>query len=204
VRAGEVYENRIQGDRFVVREGNEENGGERLLGDLYIRPGGAVAGKHVHSYITERFEVLAGTVRIHRGGRDEVARAGETVVVPPGTVHDWWNIGGDEAHVLLEVRPGARFELLIQNLYGLANDGRTDARGVPRLLPLSLFAREFRREGEFIHPPRIVQRVLFAAVAPLARARGYKAIDPDYLGPAGKASAAASAASPASVHSSAS
>jgi quercetin dioxygenase-like cupin family protein len=189
VRAGEIYENRIQGDRFVVREGSEDTGGERLVGDLYIRPGGAVAGKHVHAYITERFEVLAGTVRFHKDGRDELARPGQQVEVPPGVVHDWWNVGDDEAHVLVDIRPAERFELMIENLYGLANDGKANARGVPRLLPLALFAREFRREGEFIRPPRAVQRLLFGAAAPLARARGYKAINPDYLGPTGKAGA---------------
>jgi quercetin dioxygenase-like cupin family protein len=190
VRAGEIYENRVQGDRFVVREGSEDTGGERLVGDLYIRPGGAVAGKHVHAYITERFEVVAGTVRFHLDGRDELARPGEQVEVPPGIVHDWWNVGDDEAHVLVDVRPAERFELMVQNLYGLANDGKANARGVPRLLPLALFAREFRREGEFTSPPRAVQRLLFSVLAPLARARGYKAINPAYLGPTGKAAAA--------------
>jgi quercetin dioxygenase-like cupin family protein len=189
VRAGESYENHVQGDRFVVREGSEDTGGERLAGDLYIRPGGAVAGKHVHSYITERFEVVSGTVRFHLDGRDEIARPGELVKVQPGVVHDWWNVGADEAHVRLEIRPAARFELMIQNLFGLANDGKTNRRGVPRLLPLALFAREFRAEGEFIRPPRLVQRVLFAALAPLARARGHTAINPEYHGPDGKASA---------------
>jgi quercetin dioxygenase-like cupin family protein len=187
VRAGEVYENRVQGDRFFVREGGEDTGGERLVGDLYIRPGGAIAGKHVHSYITEWFEVLAGTVGFHVDGRDELARVGEKVEVPPGAVHAWWNGGEDEAHVLVEIRPAERFELMIQNLYGLANDGKSNAKGVPRLLPLALFAREFRLEGEFIRPPRLVQRLVFAVLAPLARARGYRAVNPQYLGPTGKA-----------------
>ncbi len=102
-------------------------------------------------------------------------------------MHDWWNVGDDDAHVLVDIRPAARFELMIQNLYGLANDGKTNARGVPRLLPLALFAREFRSEGEFVRPPRIVQRLLFGALGPLARARGYKPINPEYLGPTGKA-----------------
>lgn len=189
MRSGEAYENRVQGDRAVVREGSDDNGGERLVVDLYVRPGGAVAGKHIHEYITERFEVLAGTVRFHLDGRDEVVGPGQRVEVPPGAVHDWWNVGDDEAHVLVEIEPAARFELMIQNLYGLANDGKTNARGIPKLLPLALFAREFRREGEFIRPPRIVQRVLFAALAPLAHVRGYRAINPEYLGPTGKAAA---------------
>ena len=187
MRAGETYENRVQGDRAVVREGSEDTNGERLVVDLYVRPGGAVAGKHVHSYITERFEVLAGTVRFHLDGRDELAGPGRQVEVPPGVVHDWWNVGEDEAHVVVDIRPAKRFELMIQNLYGLANDGKANQRGVPNLLPLALFAREFRREGEFIRPPRIVQRILFGALALLARARGHKAINPEYVGPTGKA-----------------
>lgn len=86
MRRGEVYENKVQGDRFV---GSEDTGGERrLVGDLYVRPGGAVAGKHLHSYITERFEVLAGTVRFHLDGHDEVAGPGRRVVVEPGVVPD--------------------------------------------------------------------------------------------------------------------
>ena len=194
MRAGEIYENRVQGDRFVVREGGDDTGGERLMGDLYIRSGGAVAAKHVHAYTTERFEVLSGTVRFHVDGREELARPGQQVEVPPGVVHDWWNVGDDEAHVLVDIRPAQRFELMIQNLYGLANDGKTNARGVPRLLPLALFAREFRREGEFVRPPRIVQRILFALLSPLARARGYRAINPAYLGPTGMAAVRRSSA----------
>lgn len=189
MRAGEIYENRVQGDRFVVREGSEDTGGERLTGDLYVRPGGAVAGKHVHAYITERFKVVSGTVRFHLGGRDDIARPGDEVEVPPGVVHAWANAGDEEAHVLVDIRPAERFELMIENLYGLANDGKSNTEGVPRLLPLALFAREFRQEGEFIRPPRVLQHLLFGAIAPLARARGYKAINPEYLGPAGKASA---------------
>jgi quercetin dioxygenase-like cupin family protein len=193
MRTGEVYENRVQGDRFVVDEGGEDTGGERLSGDLYVRPGGAVAGKHVHSYTTERFEVLSGTVRFHVDGSEQIVQPGERIEVPPGVVHDWWNIGDDEAHVRVEILPAERFELMVQNLYGLANDGKSNARGVPKLLPLALFAREFRPEAELISPPRSIQRFLFAALAPLARARGYKAINPEYLGPTGKAAAQATA-----------
>jgi quercetin dioxygenase-like cupin family protein len=77
VKAGEVYENRVQRDRAVVREGSEENDGERLVVELQISPGGGVADKHVHSYLTERFEVLSGTVRLHLDGRDEIAAGRE-------------------------------------------------------------------------------------------------------------------------------
>ncbi len=89
--------------------------------------------------------------------------------------------------MLADIRPAERFELMIQNLYGLANGGKTNAQGRPGLLQLAVFHQEFRREAELVNPPRIVQRILFRALAPLARARGYKAINPEYLGPTGKA-----------------
>jgi quercetin dioxygenase-like cupin family protein len=201
VKAGEVYENRVQRDRAVVREGSAENGGERLVVALQVAPGGGGADKHVHSYLTETFEVLSGTVRLHLDGQDEIAVAdGTRFEARPGTVHGWWNASDTEpASVLVEVTPGERFELMIQTLYGLANDGRTDARGIPRPLPLALFAREFRPEVELVRPPRIVQRILFALVAPLARARGDRAIYPEYLGPDGKAAAVGTHAERSSV-----
>jgi hypothetical protein len=34
-----------------------------------------------------------------------------------------------------------------------------------------------------------IVRIVFSVLAPLARARGYKAINPEYLGPTGKAAA---------------
>jgi hypothetical protein len=83
---------------------------------------------------------------------------------------------------VVEVRPGARFEEMIKNLYGLAQDGKTDAKGMPNLLQAALFAREFEDVLWFTKPPRPVQKVLFAALAPVARFLGYKGSYPEYVG----------------------
>jgi hypothetical protein len=56
-KAGDVYENPVTGERGVARIGTEETGGELLVVDLYIRPGGAVMGEHLHPAIEERFTV---------------------------------------------------------------------------------------------------------------------------------------------------
>jgi hypothetical protein len=47
-KAGHVVENPVTGERGVVRIGTEQTGGELLVVDLYIRPGGAVVGEHLH------------------------------------------------------------------------------------------------------------------------------------------------------------
>jgi hypothetical protein len=47
-KAGAVFENPVTGERGVARIGTDETGGELLVADLYIRPGGAVMGEHLH------------------------------------------------------------------------------------------------------------------------------------------------------------
>lgn len=180
-RAGDVIENPVTGERAVVRVGTEESGGERLVAEVFVRPGGAVAGEHVHPAIEEWFTVLGGQVGFRLDGRESVAELGERLYVPPGMVHDWWNAGPEEARVIVEIMPAARFEVMISNLFGLAQDGKTNEKGMPRLLQAALFAREFEDVLYFATPPRAVQKALFAFLAPIARLLGYRGSYPEYL-----------------------
>src|SRR6516164_6512688 len=123
-KAGEVFENLVTGERAVIRIGTKETGGELLVADLYIRPGGAVMGEHTHPAIEERFTVLRGQVGFRLSGRVATAQPGATLLAPPGVPHDWWNAGPEEALVRVEVRPAARFEAFAANAFGLAQDGK--------------------------------------------------------------------------------
>jgi len=180
-RAGDVIENPVTGERVVVRVGTEDSGGNLLAVDGYVKPGGAVTGEHVHPAIDERFTVLCGRVGFRIDGRESIAEPGERLHVPAGTAHDWWNAGDEEAHVRVEIRPGARFEEMALNLFGLAQDGKTNSRGMPNLLQAAIFVREFSDVLYFTRPPLWVQRLLFGALALFARALGYRGSYPEYL-----------------------
>jgi quercetin dioxygenase-like cupin family protein len=180
-KSGDVRENPVTGERAVIRIGTEETGGELLIADLYIRPGGAVMGEHIHPAIEERFTVLGGQVGFRLSGRVASAESGATLLVPPGVPHDWWNAGPEEALVRVEIRPSARFEEMILNAFGLAQDGKVNRRGMPNLLQLAVFAREFDDVIRFTRPSRAVQRILFGLLAPLARLLGYRGSYPEYL-----------------------
>lgn len=187
-KAGDVYENPVTGERAVVRVGTEGSGGKLAIADLYVSPGGAVAGEHVHPYTEEVFTVVRGHVGFRVDGREDLAEVGQRLVVPPGVAHYWWNAGDEEAHVIVELRGPASslagFETMLSNLFGMARDGKTDAKGRPNLLQAALFAREFDHVIRFVEPPRLVQKVLFGVLAPLARLLGYRAVYPEY-GPSG-------------------
>lgn len=181
LKAGEVHENPVTGERGVIRVGTDTTGGELLVVDLYIRPGGAVIGEHLHPAMEERFTMLRGRVGFRIAGREAIAEPGVQLIVSPGTPHDWWNAGPEEALVRIEMRPAARFEAMIRNAFGLAQDGRVNKRGMPNLLQLAVFAREFADVMQLTRPPRIVQKMLFGLLTPLARLLGYRGNYPEYL-----------------------
>ena len=104
-RAGDMLENPVTGERVVVRAGTEESGGDLLVADLYVRPGGAVAGEHVHTRIEEWFTVMNGRIGFRLDGHEIIAPYNERLHVPAGVAHDWWN-PGKEARVVVEVAPG--------------------------------------------------------------------------------------------------
>jgi quercetin dioxygenase-like cupin family protein len=178
---GELYENPVTGERGVVRVPPRQSNGHLLVVDLYVRPGGAVAGEHVHPVATETFTVVRGELAVRHDGHELRAGPGTRLRVPPGVVHGFWNDGAEEARVVVEVQPGERFVELIRQLFLLAQDGRTDGRGRPKPLQAAALGWEFADTIQFTTMPRPLRRLLVAAMYPIARATGHRAIDPDRL-----------------------
>ncbi len=180
VEAGWVAENPVTGERGIVLEPPQDNPERRMVAELRVTPGGAVAGEHLHPSVSERFEVLEGTLGVSLDGERSSLEPGAMVEVAPGRWHDWWNAGETTAVVRVEVTPGDRFIEAIRTLFGLAVDGKTNAKGMPGTLQLIAISREFSDLIVFRRPPPPVQRVAAALLGPLARARGYRGIYPRY------------------------
>src|SRR5436305_7069779 len=169
----------MTGERVTILELPHQNPERRAVAELLALVGARVMGEHRHPALVERFTVLEGELTVKLAGQASVLREGETAVVEPGVWHDWWNASDrQEARLRVEVTPGERFAHMIETVFGLARLGHTDRKGVPHLLQLALFAREFSNVIEFRAPPPALQRLLFGALAPIARWRGYRATYP--------------------------
>jgi quercetin dioxygenase-like cupin family protein len=182
-RRGDVIENTVTGERAIVLVGTEDSGDGKVVVFMGVRPGGAVVGEHVHPSLTERFRVVSGRLGVRLDGVESVLRPGEEAFIRPGVVHDWWNAGDEEAQVVVEINPGRRFEIMISTLFGLANDGLTNAKGMPHILQAAVIAQEFGDVVQFVRPPRFIQRALFGVLAPIGRALGYRPYYERYLRP---------------------
>ena len=84
-RFGDVYENRVTGERAVVLRGEKAGPGEPALVHLTVKPGGAVPGEHFHPHVQERFRVVSGTLGTRVHGVERTPSAGEEATVRAAT-----------------------------------------------------------------------------------------------------------------------
>ena len=180
-RRGQVFENPVTGERAIVITDPLDHPEGVLVAELHVAPGGRVAGAHRHPGLVERFQVVRGQVTYLIDDREAPLGPGGSAEVPAGVVHDWWQTGDAEAVVVAEVDPGARFTEMVGTFFGLARDGKVDRKGVPHPLQLALSARDYADTMVMVKPPPWVQRIVFAVLAPIARARGLKPTYPEYL-----------------------
>lgn len=181
-RRGQVFENPISGERAVVLTDPLDHPQRVLVSHLYVEPGGRVAVAHRHPVARERFHVLHGEVGFFMiDGVERVLGPGEEAEVPPETLHDWWQVGEETAQVLVEVDPGDRFVEMVGTMFGLARDGKSDGKGLPRPLQLAVTVRGFRDVMVIASPPPWVQNLLFGTLASIGRLIGRRPSYERYL-----------------------
>lgn len=178
IEVGEVWENPVTRERATILELPWTNPEGRATAELTALVGARVVGEHRHPALVERFTVLGGELTLKLDGQTSVLREGESAVVEAGVWHDWWNAGDRDALARVEITPGERFAHMIETLFGLARLGHVNAKGMPSPLQLALLAREFEDVFVLRSPPPALQPVLFGALAPIARLRGYRGTYP--------------------------
>src|SRR4051794_30994984 len=175
IHTGDRLENPATGEVLIFRRTSRDTGGEAVLVETIVRPEGFVAAAHVHPHQTERFEVLEGRLGLRVGDRELVAGPGDVATVHPGTPHRFWNAGESDARFLCEVRPALEFESLIETMFTLAVEGKTNRKGMPNPLRLAVIAKAHFDTVRLPFPPPSLQRVALALGAPFGRLLGYRA-----------------------------
>jgi quercetin dioxygenase-like cupin family protein len=174
IRSGDTLTNPVTGEIIRFVETAADTGGEYVLVEVVVQPDGFVAAAHVHPYQTETFEILEGEVTFKAGKETIVAKAGDTVRVDPGTPHKFWNAGETDARFRTEVRPALQFESLIETMFALANDGKTNGKGMPNPLRLAVIANAHYDVVRLPFPPQWMQKLGLVMGAPLGRLVGYE------------------------------
>jgi quercetin dioxygenase-like cupin family protein len=174
IRSGDAITNPVTGEHLLFHRTASDTDGDHVLVEATVQPNGFVAAGHVHPLQSERFEVLSGTLGLKVGRQTLTAGAGDAVAVPPGTAHRFWNAGDCEVRFMCEVRPALAFEQLLETMFALAEDGKTNTKGMPNPLRLADIAKAHFAVVRLPFAPATLQRIGLAAGAALGRALGYE------------------------------
>jgi len=162
---GSVIENPLSGERITILAPGPRADGSVLEWELVLAPGGRVPSSHAHPRQEESFTVLAGQMRFRIAGRRVLAGPGDTVRVPPGTVHHFANAGPEPARVAVQTKPALSMQELLETAAAMARAQHAAARRLPRPLELALFMRDFERE---VRAPYLPAALVGAVTRPLA------------------------------------
>jgi quercetin dioxygenase-like cupin family protein len=142
---GEEMVNPVSRERFVWRHTATSTGGAYCEFDLHLGEGAVVAARHVHPGQQERFEVKSGLIRLRSEDQEELLSAGDVRTIEPGTTHSWGNAASGETLVTVRLTPALRSEAFFSSFCRVANEGHTNAKGIPRNpLRLAGLAYEYR------------------------------------------------------------
>jgi quercetin dioxygenase-like cupin family protein len=174
INAGDTIDNPITGERITFLETAQETGGEYVRIEVTVRPKGFVAAPHVHPKQTERFEVLEGEVTFQAGKETFMAIAGDRVTIPAQTAHRFWNATEQEARFICRVSPALQFTELLETMFALANDGKTNKKGLPNPFRMAVIAKAYKDVVRLPFPPVWMQDVGLLGGAPMGRLLGYR------------------------------
>ena len=89
----------------------------------------------------ERWEVIAGKVRLGVGGIVQTARC-DTMVAPPGTPHSACSVASEPVHLRIQMRPALRWQEFVERLFALVSP----APGTSGSDSVATLMAEFKRE----------------------------------------------------------
>lgn len=170
-KAGDEITNPRTGQRMVFLE----TGGEVVWIDTFNPPTAVPEPEHVHPFQESGAEVLSGSLRFRVASEEKLVKTGESITIPAGTPHYFWNDGQEEAHCVAWFRPALKIDRFFESFFGLAHDGKLNEQGLPSLFQLAVSVPHFGNEIRLTSSPWPIQRVIFGLLSPIGKALGCEA-----------------------------
>ena len=178
---GQILENPITGDKYEFLETAKDTNGARMSMKLTLNTKGKLVPNHFHVLQEEQFEVLSGELTVMLDGKMSTLSVGKKITLPKNVPHNHYN-NSDEPLVLIQtVTPALDFDYLMENLIGLARDGKMPD-GKAGLIQELVTLKYLESKSFLSEIPVGVQKLLMYVVAPVGRLLGYRAIYKKYSG----------------------
>jgi mannose-6-phosphate isomerase-like protein (cupin superfamily) len=167
-------ENRHTGEVLEIRR-------ERLNGELVFGLRGTLPAQcegpplHIHHLEDEDGVIVAGALSAEVAGQRLIVGRGQTVRLPRGVPHRWWNDGDELLIFEGYTRPAVDLDRYLQAVFEVVNAG---APKRPSLFYIAHLARRHRRTQSVLLMPAPIQTVLFGVLVALGTLLGrYRGTD---------------------------
>jgi quercetin dioxygenase-like cupin family protein len=122
------------GSTFVIVESQASNDGSEIVFEITMAPGAMGPPRHSHPAQDESWTVQAGELSLLVNDHWRTLAAGESLAIPPGTVHTLANRSAATVRFHDTHRPALDFEEYIEDIDRLTRAGKLTARMTARTL----------------------------------------------------------------------
>ncbi len=112
------------GDSYEFLETARDTRGERVTIKATIKSQGQLVPRHFHVFQDETFEVISGQLSVLFNAQTKTLTTGEKITLPKNIPHNHFNNENISVTYIHTVTPALDFDYLIENLAGLAADGK--------------------------------------------------------------------------------
>jgi mannose-6-phosphate isomerase-like protein (cupin superfamily) len=178
IEQGAVLRNAFNGETFIFSHPLDDPGSASI--DVILAHGGSGGGNallHIHPLANETFAVTSGALEVVIDGESTIVGPGYSATVPRGAPHVFRNAIDGETRFTVTFAPAQQHIRFFAN-FGLICERHPQwfsSAGDPPLLAMALKFHLYRDHMYLAWPPVILQKLLFALLAPVARLRGYHA-----------------------------
>jgi quercetin dioxygenase-like cupin family protein len=162
-------ENRRTGEILRMRRVHDAQGQIVLILEGTLPPGADGPPLHVHIQEHEKGVVKAGTLGALVGAEKIIVPTGETVTLPAGIAHRWWNAGDDLLEFNGQVVPVVDLDRYLQAVFAVLN---ASANGRPSIFHLAHVLWRHRDTQLMAVPAPAIQRIVLPVVLFIGRILG--------------------------------
>lgn len=180
-KVGQLLINQVNGDSFEFVETAKDTNGQRVSLISTIKSKGQIVPNHIHVLQDEYFEIISGKLTVVTNGITKTLTEGEKIMLPKNLAHNHYNNEDTPVKFKHTVTPALDFDYFMENLVGLAADGKSK-NGKYGLMQELVTLKYLDSKVYLADIPVGVQKLLMNTIAPIARLIGYRAIYKKYSG----------------------
>ena len=163
------------GTTFVVVESESSDDRAEIVFEITMAPGALGPPRHSHPTQDEFWTVQTGELSVLVNDQWRTLAAGESLTIPPGTVHNLANRSAATVRFHDGHRPALDFREYIEDLDRLTRSGRLSAQMTPRTLIYGAMVLVEHRPMQLT--ASLGQRAAEPVLAALGKLLGYR-VDP--------------------------